>query len=117
MRTTPITLAFLVLGTVFTACVSCVPLSTGDEKSMLTEVWTKDGWPPADMPPPAGFQITPRGAFEIVAKGKKLSLKHKWVCYRNETHYFIADVFAQSIDAKNALKYGARVNGVTGALE
>ena len=84
---------------------------------MLTEMWTKPGWPPADAIAPKGFNVTPEEAYRIVAKSKKLSLKHRWFCFRDAKHYYIADAFGKSVTAKTALRYGVKVNGSTGAIE
>jgi len=65
-------------------------------RNMLIEVWTKQGWPPTDSPTPTGFKVTPEGAYRIVAKSKKLSLKHRWmICFRDDSRYYIADVFGK----------------------
>ena len=84
---------------------------------MLIEVWTKEGWPPANAPVPSGIKETPAEAYRIVAKSKKLSLKHKWICFRDEKQYYIADAFGKPDAAKTALKYGVKVNGSTGAID
>ena len=84
---------------------------------MLIEVWTKKGWPPTDSPTPNGFKVTPEQAYRIVAKSKKLSLKHRWICFRDDTRYYIADVFGKSGTAKTAAKYGVKVNASSGAIE
>jgi hypothetical protein len=91
---------------------------TSDAKpTMLTEVWTKQGWPPPETPTPNGFKVSPSEAFKVVAESKKLSLKHRWICFRDDKHYYIADVFGKSADAKTAAKYGVKVNGATGVIE
>jgi len=54
---------------------------------MLIEVWTKQGWPPTNAPTPTGFKVSPQEAYRIVAKSKKLSLKHRWMCFRDDRHY------------------------------
>jgi hypothetical protein len=86
-------------------------------KEGLTEVWVKDGYPPADMPAPPGFEVTPWGAYHAVIKSKRLSLKHQWAWYRDDSSYYIFDTFGRSSSAKNAIRYGVKVNGLTGALE
>jgi hypothetical protein len=104
--------ALVVLG----SC-SCAHSKDGDSRNMLIEVWTKQGWPPTNAPAPAGFKVTPEEAYQIVARSKKLSLKHRWICFRDDTHYYIADAFGKSDTAKTALKYGVKVNGDSGAVE
>jgi len=83
----------------------------------LVEVWTKEGGPPPEMQAPMGFKLSPNQAYEIVARSKKLSLKHNWICYRDQRYYYVADAFGQSSSAKTALKLGVKVNGTTGAIE
>lgn len=97
-------------------CCSCAHSKDGNTQNMI-EVWTKQGWPPADAPAPNGFKVTPEEAYKIVAKSKKLSLKHRWICFRDTQHYYIADAFGKSDTAKTALKYGIKVNGNSGAIE
>jgi len=96
---------------------ACSYTEDGKGQKNLIEVWTKSGWPPEDMSGPNSFNITPRDAFILVAESKRLSLKHQWICYRDDTHYFVADAFAQPISGRAALKYGVRVNGSTGVVE
>ena len=84
---------------------------------MIIEVWTKEGWPPADTPVPSGFNLTPQEAYRIVAKSKTLSLKHEWICFRDDKDYYIAEAFGKFNAARAALKFGVKVNGSTGAME
>ena len=84
---------------------------------MMIEVWTKEGWTPADTPVPSGFKVPPEEAYRIVAKSKRLSLKHGWICFGDDKYYYIADAFGKANAARTALKYGVRVNGSTGAME
>jgi len=109
-----------VLACTFTAwllAAMCVSCNNKGSQMNLTEVWVKDGWPPVEMAAPSGFQITPRSAFKIVAESKKLSPKHKWICYRDEVFYYVADAFIQPSKEKTAIQYGIRINGQTGAVE
>lgn len=109
---------FALLLTVFamSGCQSVANSSDG-KPAMLTEVWTKQGWPPPETPTPAGFKVSPSEAFKVVAESKKLSLKHRWICFRDDKHYYIADTFGKAADAKTAAKHGIKVSGVTGAIE
>ncbi|HHY85886.1 MAG TPA: hypothetical protein GYA07_10215 [Verrucomicrobia bacterium] len=91
--------------------------NSSGKPAMLTEVWTKQGWPPPETPTPAGFKVSPNEAFKAVAESKRLSLKHRWICFRDDKHYYIADTFGKAADAKTAAKHGVKVNGVTGAIE
>jgi len=84
---------------------------------MLIEVWTKSGWPPANATVPRGLKVTPEEAYRIFARRERLSLKHRWICFRDDKHYYIPDGFGKSIAARTAYKYGVKVNGSTGALD
>ncbi len=96
---------------------SCAVSSDSMNNAKLIEVWTKDGWPPSEMQATEGFKISPNDAYQIIARSKKLSLKHDWICYRDQRYYYIADAFGQSSSAKTALKLGVKVNGSTGEIE
>jgi hypothetical protein len=84
---------------------------------MLIKVWTSQGWPSGEASVPAGFEVTPEEAFVIVAKSKNLSMKHRWICFRDDRYYYIADAFGRSDTARTALDYGVKVNGINGAIE
>ena len=83
----------------------------------LIEVWAGEGYPPVELPAPLGFQVTPWGAYSAAIKSRRLSLKHRWACYRDGSSYYIFDTFCRDITAKNALQYGVKVNGVSGLLD
>ncbi len=102
------------------AVVGChLPGHSKDDnvKVGLIEVWTTEGWPPANTPIPSGFKVTPEEAYRIVAKSKRLSLKHKWICFRDDTNHYLADAFGKSKSARTALKCGVKVNGGTGTMD
>ena len=84
---------------------------------MLVEVWTTQGLPPTDSPTPTGFKVTPEEAYRIVAESKKLPMKHRWICFRDDSRYYIADVLGKSDTANTAANYGVKVNGSSGAIE
>lgn len=112
----PRVFALFVAVLAISGCQSAADAS--DTKStMLTEVWTKQGWPPPETPTPNCFKLSPSEAFNAVAESKKLSLKHRWICFRDDKHYYIADVFGKSGNAKAAAKYGVKVNGTSGVIE
>ena len=96
---------------------SCALSTNGKSQNMLIEVWKTAGWPPAEMAAPEGFRVTPREAYRVVAESHRLSLKHKWVCFRDRNYYYIADAFGEDGRAKTAAKQGVRVNGMSGAIE
>jgi hypothetical protein len=90
-----------------------------DDKALgwIIQVWTKNNWPPENHQTFQEFYISPRQAYRAVAKSRRLSLKHHWVCYRDDKFYYIADTFGKNIDASNVVKYGLKINGVTGLIE
>ena len=83
----------------------------------LVKVWAEQGYPPVELPAPAGFQVTPRDAYIAASRSKRLSLKHRWACYRDDSSYYVFDTFCRSATAKNALQYGVKVDGVSGSLD
>ena len=89
----------------------------------LIEVWIPRGLPGDDFPPidfetPPGFAISPYQAYLIVRDTEwLLSDKHRWACYRDDTHYYIYDMFLKGASAKHAKEFGVKVNGQTGKLE
>ncbi len=96
---------------------SCAVSTNGKPQAMLIEVWKSASWPPAQMPAPEGFKVTPREAYRAVADSQKLSVKHKWSCYRDGSHYYIADTFGELAPTRTAALHGIKVNGVSGAIE
>jgi hypothetical protein len=66
---------------------------------------------------PASFVINPRDAYIRVASSRRLSLKHRWFCFRDEVFYYVADSFGREISARTARRHGIRVHGITGELE
>lgn len=94
--------------------INCSRLATPAASRPLHEVWTRPDWPPPSMPPPSGFVVTPRQAYEAAAQARQLSLKHAWFCYHDERFYYIADAFGRTGNARNAARYGIRVDGRDG---
>lgn len=91
----------------------CAPLrpAPGD----FLSVWTQTPWPPEDLPPPPGFKVTPRRAYEITRKGWHRSLKHAWHLYADSRYYYIEDVFLT--DAPRSIyRTALRIDGRTGAI-
>jgi hypothetical protein len=104
----------IVIVTVFTACIKNGDAKINDD---LIEVWTGSDWPPKDMDAPESFSVSPWEAFQIAAKSKRISLKHKWICYRDDQSYYIADSYGKRVNAITAFKYGLKINGITGEVE
>lgn len=111
----------------FLVCINCI-LITGchrysvksdAQSEVLNEVWnTSKEWPPEEMEPPPGFNISPANAFKIVAESKKLSLKHHWICFHDTSFYYIADTFGKlSLNYKALKKNAVKINGQTGKIE
>lgn len=99
---------------IFASC-----MQKGDVKihGDMVEVWTEDSWPAKDINTPASFLVSPWQAYQIAAESKRISLKHKWICYRDNQYYYIADSFGKKKSAETARKYGLQINGVSGRIE
>lgn len=78
-------------------------------------VWTQPTAPPARMPAPAGFAVTPAQAHSVVWKSRVLSLKHVWHIYADSRFYYVHDTFLGD-SPRRALKQGVRVDGQSGAI-
>lgn len=101
-----------------TGCHRCYVKSDAQSEA-LKEVWNNSKkWPPEEMGPPPGFNISPANAFKIVAESKKLSMKHHWICFHDTSFYYIADTFGTLSLNYGALKKNAvKINGQTGKIE
>ena len=89
----------------------------GHQQNDLIGVWLENKWPPKEMEAPEGLTITPYEAFIIIAKEKKLSVKHIWHMYTDGKIYYIFDTFGKTSTSNNALKYAIKVNGLTGQIK
>lgn len=83
----------------------------------MVKVWIGDGHPAKDMEPPKSFKISPWEAYQIVEASDRISLDHKSVCYRDAQYYYIADPFGKNNSAETAVRYGLKINGVSGKIE
>ena len=107
---------------VLTTCLSCATFSREEQREsrQLIEVWVprdpNQMFPPPDLASPTGFAVTPSEAYSIMMDSGRLSHKHFWACYRDDTHYYIYDMFLKGASAKTAKKYGFKVNGQTGEI-
>ena len=91
------------------ALAGCMP----DNVRLL---WDKPG-PPDTLKTPEGFQVSPQQAYNKVLDAPwKLSKKHIWHIYADETNYYILDSFLGS-DPKKAIKTGVIVDGQTGEMK
>jgi len=77
----------------------------------------KVGLAPVEYPGSERIEGDAGEAYRIFARRERLSLKHRWICFRDDKHYYIPDAFGKSIAARKAFKYGVKVNGNTGALD
>lgn len=96
---------------------SCVQKGDVKINGDMVEVWTGNGWPAKNMDTPESFTVSPWEAYQIAAKSKRISLKHKWICYRDNQYYFISDSFGKKNSAETVLKYGLKINGISGRIE
>jgi hypothetical protein len=89
------------------------------QSKVLNETWNNSKeWPPEEMEPPPGFNISPANAFKIVAESKKLSLKHQWICFNDTSFYYIVDTFGKlSLNYKTIKRNAVKINGRTGKIE
>ena len=83
--------------------------------SKINPVWTGKENVPETHPTPAGFKISPYEANQIVWKERRLSLKHIWHIYADETNYYVVDSFLKS-NTRNA-ESGIIVDGQTGRIK
>jgi len=78
-------------------------------------VWMQSGAPPADLPAPAGFAVSPSQAYSTVWDSRRLSLKHVWHIYADSRYYYVHDIFLGDSPGW-ALALGVRVDGQTGKI-
>lgn len=78
-------------------------------------VWTQPTLPPADLPPPSGFKITPAQAVSAARESGALSLKHVWHIYADSDYYYVHDTFLGD-SPRRAFTQGIRVDGRTGEI-
>lgn len=81
----------------------------------LRAVWTQSEKPPAKMPAPEGFGITPAQAHEVAWAAGALSLKHCWAIYADSRDYYVDDTFFGS-GPWQASRRGVRIDGQTGEI-
>lgn len=107
----------LITAAIGTACSHTTSADPQNATDRLVEVWIAEGHPSEQMPAPAGFTVTPSGAYGIVRASKRLSLKHHWACYRDGSSYYIYDTFGRAVSARDARRHGVKINGMTGSIE
>jgi hypothetical protein len=78
-------------------------------------VWTQPTLPPADLPPPSGFTVTPAQAISAARQSGALSLKHVWHIYSDSGYYYVHDTFLGD-GPRRAFTQGVRVDGKTGEI-
>ena len=78
-------------------------------------VWIQPGAPPADLPSPAGFTVSPLQAYTAVWDSRSQSIKHVWHIYADSQYYYVYDIFLGDSPRKVFL-LGVRVDGQTGEI-
>ncbi|MGH9880620.1 MAG: hypothetical protein ACRD6N_04225 [Pyrinomonadaceae bacterium] len=78
-------------------------------------VWTQQTSPPANLPPPSGFTVTPAQAFSLARESGALSLKHVWYIYADSGYYYVHDTFLGD-SPRRAFVQGVRIHGRTGEI-
>jgi hypothetical protein len=78
-------------------------------------VWIQPTLPPADLPPPSGFTVTPAQAISAARGSGALSLKHVWHVYADSRYYYVHDTFFGD-GLRRALAQGVRIDGKTGEI-
>jgi hypothetical protein len=81
----------------------------------IRAVWTQPTLPPANLPPPSGFTVTPAQAASAVRKSGALSLKHVWHVYADSGYYYVQDTFLGD-GPHRAFAQGVRIDGRTGEI-
>jgi len=80
------------------------------QSSDVHPVWTQSAPPPATLPAPNGFAITPLEAYQEVALHGQV-----WHVYADESNYYLLHVTSDS-NGILALKKGTRLSGDTGLI-
>jgi len=83
--------------------------------SELTPLWTGDTKVPINYPTPSGFNVSPFEANQKVWESKRLSLKHIWHIYKDNSNYYIIDSFVKS--NSQIARSGIIVDGQTGEIK
>ena len=78
-------------------------------------VWMQHTSPPADLPPPSRFTITPAQAFAVARESGEITLKNVWYLYADSDYYYVHDTFLGD-DPCRAFAQGVRIDGRTGEI-
>ena len=97
--------------------IFCIALAlTGCATAHIRLLWDQPG-APSTIDTPAGFQITPKQAYDTVYQAPwRLSPKHLWHVYADDNNYYIVDALFGS-SPRSARKYGVIIDGKTGQLK
>jgi len=78
-------------------------------------VWAERTPPPPDLPPPAGFTVSPLQAYSTVSDSRALTLKHVWHLYADSRYYYVHDTFLGD-SPRRAFAQGVRLDGRSGEI-
>jgi hypothetical protein len=99
---------------ILTLCLLLFGCATTPEG--VRSVWAKPAPPPANMPAPTGFTVTPTEAFSIALHSGIISQMHFYHIYAGSGYYYVLDTFYGD-SARRAYTQGVCINGQTGAIE
>jgi hypothetical protein len=99
---------------ILTLCLFLFGCATTPQE--VRSVWAQPAPPPANMPAPVGFTVTPTEAFSIALHSGIISPMHFYHIYADSGHYYVLDIF-HGDSGRRAYGQGVRINGQTGAIE
>ena len=91
-----------------------VLLLTGCAARNVELIW-RDAGGPDGIQTPRGFAVTPGEAYRKVWDERRLSLKHIWHIYADDTNYYVMDSFFGS-SPRRAVVTGIVIDGRTGEV-
>ena len=94
-------------------CLVLVGCATASRE--VRAVWTQPTSPPADLPSPSGFTVTPAQAVSVARESRALSVKHVWHVYADSGYYYVHDTFLGD-GPRRAFAQGVRIDGRTGEI-
>jgi hypothetical protein len=98
-----------------TLALSFMMLGCATAPKHVHAVWTQPTPPPADLPVPPGFTITPTQAVAAARDSRLISLKHISHIYADSRYYYVHDTFLGD-SPRRAYVQGVRVDGQTGEI-
>lgn len=100
----------IILTFILCTCSSC---TQQNKQPVVNNIWVEDAQVPKDLTTPEGFSISPHEAYQVVLNARRLSLKHYWHIYADDSNYYIQDAFLGS----RPVKGGVIVDGRTGVIK